>query len=107
MKQQSDDSDADSGEMDAGKEDADVRDIRYNLEILPCICIFTGCFFETTMLTNDLYIPKTIHLSTYDLLKLALRVLRKDLSAKDRNLCVRNVTWVFAKVFWLSFYLQY
>ena len=27
---------------------------------------------------------------------------RKDLSAKERGLSVRNITWVFAKVLWLS-----
>ncbi|CAL1173958.1 unnamed protein product [Cladocopium goreaui] len=47
-------SDSDSNDRDGAKDEADVRDVRYNLE--------------------------------------------KDLSAKERNLVVRNVTWVFSKV---------
>ncbi|CAL1126565.1 unnamed protein product [Cladocopium goreaui] len=53
VKRDLDDDDDDTDDKEDAKEEADVRDIRYNLE--------------------------------------------KDLSAKDRNLSVRSVTWVFAK----------
>ena len=101
------DSPGDSDDKEDAKEGADIRDIRYNLEKLSLIKYRGACTY--IYIYNPINMPRSR--TKYEWLVFQVfvtfnheitngapaRCLRKELSAKDRSLSVRNITWVFSK----------
>ncbi len=101
------DDDAESDGQEESREEADIRDIRYKLEILiwqlaNSIFIFPSKGIIPTNPWN-IFLPwrilKGAKQSLPPIQCFQQQQIRKDLSAKERNLSVRNITFVFSKAF--------
>lgn len=96
------DDDGESDGREESREEADIRDIRYKLEIL----ILKASIFPKKGIPTNPWNAFS-HLKNLEENKtnpaphpvLSAATIRKDLSAKERNLSVRNITFVFSKAF--------
>lgn len=101
-----DDEDGDAPpELSCNQEDADIRDMKYKLEKLCSkyyISIYVIVLISLFLIKKDpnyLVVTFLNHsMETCYAFPQKTKLQRKDLSLRERNLIVRNITWVFDKV---------
>ncbi len=99
VKEDNDSSDGESAE-DNDVEEAEVRDVKHTLETL-FYCLWRYKMFEHNSQRNNVAVPNSV--DTYFTL-CEPHWPRKELTLKDRNLMVRNITWIFRPVTWILDY---
>ena len=90
----------DDGEQESGpnQEDSDIREMKYRLEKL--IQCFQHYIFLEFSISSQTVVPSPFCPNTCPS---PPKSPRKDLSLNERQLVIRNITWVFDKVCWLLF----
>ena len=104
---ESDSDQSDPGGRDRDPEDVDVRDVRYKLEsfVSNCMTLFCCPSSQLLMLILNRVTPLLKKISNADYVFLnpnpTISLLRSALAMKDRNLLVRNMSWIFSPETWL------